>query len=176
MVDSRTRIVAPIRCWLAAGCCLLAGSCSQSDPIHSYTIDPIRQAEPLTYDIPAEWTESVPGMFQFALFTSGEGDDAAEVSISNAGGTLDLNVNRWRNQIGLPPVSMAEMNESLEETEVGGKPAVRIQIDGSEKSIRGVIVPGGEGNWFFKLTGPAELVGQETERFDAFVESVQFAE
>lgn len=131
---------------------------------------------PFTYDAPAEWHQSSPGMFQLALFTIGEGDDAPEVSISNAGGALDLNINRWRGQVDLPPLAGDALTDSYETIQVDGRPAVHVDMTGAKKSIIAVIVPAGESNWFFKLKGPTDLVERESERFDAFVQSVDFAE
>ena len=131
---------------------------------------------PPTYDVPEGWNETAPRAFQLALFTIGSGADASEASISKAGGAMDMNVNRWRGQVGLTPLAGDELTESLETTEVDGQPAIRAQIEGSEQTILAVIVPDGPSNWFFKLIGPTELVQQESERFDTFVQSIQFAE
>ncbi len=38
------------------------------------------------------------------------------------------------------------------------------------------ILPHGERTWFFKLTGPAAVVGQQAEAFDRFIQSVRFTD
>jgi hypothetical protein len=131
---------------------------------------------PLTFDAPEQWQQTPPRAFQLALFTIEAGDPPTEVSISSAGGTLDINVNRWRRQVGLPPLEGSALTDAVESIEVGGRSAFRVQIDGAELSIRAVVVPDGPSNWFFKLNGPTGLVEQEADRFDAFVQSVEFAE
>lgn len=87
-----------------------------------------------------------------------------------------MNVNRWRGQVGLVPLGEAELAESLEAIEVDGMAARQVHISGEADAIRGVIVPVDESNWFFKLSGPTELVERESDRFDDFVQSVQFAD
>lgn len=132
-------------------------------------------ALPLTFDAPEQWRQTPPRAFQLALFTIEAGDPPTEASISSAGGSLDINLNRWRRQVGLPPLEGAEVTDAFESIEVGGRSAFRVQIDGAELSIRAVVVPDGPTNWFFKLNGPTGLVKQEADRFDAFVQSVKFA-
>ena len=105
-------------------------------------------AEPPTYDVPEGWNEASPRAFQLALFTIGRGTDAPEASISKAGGALDMNVNRWRGQVGLTPLAGDDLTESLETTEVDGRPATRVQIEGSEQTILAVIVPDGRATGF----------------------------
>jgi hypothetical protein len=131
---------------------------------------------PFTYDAPAEWHESSPRTFQLALFTIGEGDNRAEVSVSNAAGDLELNINRWRSQVGLPPLAGDGLADAYEAIQVDGRPAVHVDMKGAEKSIVAVVVPEGQSKWFFKLIGPTDLVERESERFDAFVQSVEFSE
>ena len=124
------------------------------------------------YTAPAEWTVEPPRQFQTALWSVSQNDQTVEVSVSQSGGSLELNVERWAGQVGLSP-DAAEGLET-EALTVGGLDAVRVELIGAEKSIIGVIVPQGRMAWFFKMTGPPDLVDQERERFQAFIESVQF--
>ena len=41
--------------------------------------------------------------------------------------------------------------------------------------ILAVMVPRGDMTWFFKMRGPADLVGREKAAFEAFIGSVRFA-
>jgi len=58
--------------------------------------------------------------------------------------------------------------EALSSPEVRGeRPKVRLLA---------AILPHGEHTWFFKLSGPADAVGEQAEAFDGFVRSVRFGE
>lgn len=46
----------------------------------------------------------------------------------------------------------------------------------SPHRMLGAVVPRGERGWFFKLTGPNEVVAKEADKFTAFVASIQFGE
>ena len=52
----------------------------------------------------------------------------------------------------------------------------RYQVARAEPPHRmlGAIVPRGQRDWFFKLTGDVELAAREKERFESFVKSVKF--
>jgi hypothetical protein len=106
-----------------------------------------------------------------ALWTVTNGDEQVDISLSSVGGAVDANLARWAGQVGLPPTAIAEASESIT---VGGRTAVRVELVGSEKTILGVVVPGESASWFFKLIGPNALAAGERERFDRFIESVQF--
>jgi hypothetical protein len=125
-----------------------------------------------TYTAPAEWTSAPPRQFQTALWTVGADEQKLEISLSQSGGSMEANLQRWRTQVGDDPNGAAE--PATESISVGGASATRVELKGAEKSILGVIVPRGETSWFFKMMGPAALVDQERERFQAFIDSVQF--
>jgi hypothetical protein len=46
----------------------------------------------------------------------------------------------------------------------------------SPHRMLGAIIPRGERGWFFKLTGANAVVAEEADRFQAFIESIQFGE
>ena len=55
-----------------------------------------------------------------------------------------------------------------------------LNVTGSESAptgperMLGAIIPHGDATWFFKLTGPPEVVAAEKERFDGFIRSIRF--
>ena len=90
-------------------------------------------------------------------------------------GTDDANVNRWRGQVGLSPVSPDELQKSAENVEAGGQPAQLYDIagtnpgSGNAERILGVIQHRDDVAWFFKMTGDADLVEQQKPAFVAFL-------
>src|ERR1022692_3411765 len=82
---------------------------------------------PLKWIVPAGWVEVAPGEMRLASFTiKGQNSKQADVSVvtlpGNAGGDIN-NVNRWRGQLSLPPVTAEALSGISQKTDVGGEPA-----------------------------------------------------
>jgi hypothetical protein len=135
---------------------------------------------PLTYRTPPGWKEQqARDGISLAAFQVGDGDRKAVVTISAAGGSLSANVNRWRAQVGLEPVSEDQIRKDLRPMNVDGLPGNYADLSGPESAggsrILAVMVPRSDMTWFFKMRGPADLVGREKAAFEAFMGSVRFA-
>jgi hypothetical protein len=143
-------------------------------PLASAAAEPVAAADDAapTYTAPAEWSSQPPRQFQSALWSVSQGEQKVEISVSQSGGSLEANLGRWRGQVG--PGADGATEPALESLTIGNVPATRVELQGAEQVIVGVIVPRGATSWFFKMMGPATLVDQERERFRAFVESIQF--
>jgi hypothetical protein len=89
-------------------------------------------------------------------------------------------VNRWRDQIGLPPIDAAKLRDELQSIDVAGERANLIELVGPEaagekrQSILGVMLERGNQTWFFKMTGPTDLVARQESAFEEFVRSIRF--
>ena len=135
---------------------------------------------PLQWTTPAGWTASVaPNPSRLATFSVVEGSNKAEVTITrfpgDVGGLLP-NINRWRGQIGLKPVSDASQ-QPMEALEVDGAPAQLLDLQGAgETSQRMLVVLTTRGGftYFVKMTGPGALLGREHQNFVAFARSLRF--
>ena len=139
----------------------------------------------LTWKTPDGWTEVPAGEMRVASFKiQGPDGKQADVSVIPLPGLSasidDANVNRWRGQVGLSPVSSEELKKSAEHVQAGGQPAQLYDIagtnpgSGSAERILGVIQHRDDAAWFFKMTGDAGLVEQQKPAFVAFLNSVQF--
>jgi hypothetical protein len=123
----------------------------------------------------AEATWTVPRGFRAA-----EGGEQVTVTVSRLGGDgggLLANINRWRvQQMGLEPVVRPD-----------DQPQVALKIDGTDgrmvdmgdrtgpdKRMLVAMVRHGGVTWFFKMTGPGNVVEQQRRGFDEFLESVAF--
>ncbi len=125
------------------------------------------------FDKPTEWTEVPPKQFQLARFTVGEGAETAEIAVSRAGGDRAANINRWRGQVGLEPLSGEELEKASQPFEVGSKKGELVEIIAEDKAIFGVMIPAEGQTWFIKLTGPAATAAKERSRFEAFAKSLK---
>lgn len=131
------------------------------------------------WNVPAGWQQQPDKPMRVATFrTSADAKAGSEIVISrfpsNFGSILD-NVNRWRNQVGLPPVT----NESAvppQKLAVGATQCDVYDIAGEQQRIRVVLVPTPDGQtmWFFKMQGPLDAVAKDAATFDQFVQSVRF--
>jgi hypothetical protein len=119
---------------------------------------------------------------RWAGFRVVEENQSAEVTIvplaGSAGGML-ANVKRWRGQANLEPISEEQLRKEIQSLEVDGKPAYYAdltgpEMDGARQRILAVGAEHGEQTWFFKMKGPADLVGKQKAAFEAFVRSVRF--
>lgn len=127
----------------------------------------------LKYDKPEEWTEAPPKQFQLARFLAKDGEHTAEIAITHAGGSRDANINRWRGQLGLNPLSAEELKQTGQPFEVGSKKGELIEIVVEDRALVGVMIPDGDQSWFIKLTGHAALAAKERSRFEAFAKSLK---
>jgi hypothetical protein len=140
---------------------------------------------PLHYTVPPGWKQ-LPGSgsMRLAAFQVGEGSQTAEVTIvplaGQAGGLLE-NVKRWRGQIGLSAGSDEQIEKEIKSLQVGDEPGRYVDLIGPDspgrqpERILAVAVMHGEQTWFFKMKGPADLVGKQKSDFESFVQSVRFA-
>jgi len=141
------------------------------------------EAGGLKATIPAGWElDPRPRMMREATFTVGDPSKKTEVVITKlpggpAGG-LTENVNRWRGQVGLPPV--AEVNEqSIRKVKIAGKDASVFDFAGPEsaptrRQIQAVI-PADSGVYYVKIIGDAALVADQQSKFERFLTSIEFA-
>jgi hypothetical protein len=154
-------------------------------PGMSPTATPGTGSAQLTWTTPAGWTELAPGQMRVGSFKiTGADGKLADVSIIPLGGVAGgnvANVNRWRGQIGLDPVSADEINKIAQAVEIAGQPAEMYEItgknpgNGEPAGILAAITQRGETAWFFKMTGDPGLIAEQKSAFVEFLKSVKFA-
>ena len=137
-----------------------------------------------TWHVPAGWQEVSGGQFLLAKFTiAGDAGATAAVNVSSSpgeGGGLVGNVNRWRGQLGLAPLSDDDVNQLVTAIDVAGGKASRVDLSGSDvrtgQPVRliGVIVPQSGQTWFYKLMGNAKVVDGQKDAFTQFVQGVKY--
>lgn len=146
-----------------------------SRPRQAVSSNPPPRSEPFTSTPPSHWQKQRAGMMQLAAFLVEDGDRSAKISVSRAGGELRANVDRWRGQIGLPPVS-SEEEIDVKSVTVGGIQAQQVSITGEQgQSIVVALVPDTGSVWYFKLMGDTAVVEKESTAFDDFLSTVRFS-
>jgi hypothetical protein len=137
--------------------------------------------QPFKYTAPAGWKEVAPVKFAANTYEIGAGGATAKVSVSSLSGPMagDLaeNVKRWRGQVGLEPLPRAEVAQAGKRIQVGGFQSHYFDIENpkgppAKNRILAVMVPVTRTNpWFVVMSGPSDLVGQNKNAFETFVES-----
>ena len=130
-------------------------------------------------EIPSGWTVGKPGEFQKAVYEVRDGSRQAVISVSAAGGKLMANINRWRDQVQLPPLDEAGIEKESRPIKIGDLTGTWVEAVGPaeaqpRETILGVVVDVQGTQWFIKLKGDAELAEREKPQFEKFVQSLRF--
>jgi hypothetical protein len=145
---------------------------------------------PLTWDTPAGWKEaptdaasSMAGMrlINLAFGPNGEGECYLSAMPGAAGG-LAANVNRWRAQMSLAPMTEEELGKLPKRTFLG-REATYVSFEGDFKGMGaaeaktgyrliGLVQPAPEFTLFVKMIGPKDLVTANEAAFGQFCQSI----
>jgi hypothetical protein len=137
----------------------------------------------LKYTLPDGWKEKALTQLRVASFEISDGGKNADVSVIPLGGSAGgdaANVNRWRGQIGQPPLDEAGLKQSSEAVQVGSQPADLYDIagtspgSGDDERIVGTILHTEETTWYFKMMGDSALVEKNKPAFVALLKSIVF--
>jgi hypothetical protein len=123
---------------------------------------------------PADWKTVEPGPMQAAKFSVEKGAAKADVTVSifpnSTGGAL-MNVNRWRGQIGLPPIADSELGTVATPLDEKIPDSILADMSNGSSRLVGAIVPRGGQWYFYKLRGDADAVAAQKEAFVKFARS-----
>lgn len=135
-------------------------------------------AAKLKWTLPKGWKEG-PGDSPFvvaALMPPVSGDVKASVAKAKGGPALErANVDRWRGQIQLPPVTDDELAKGRKLIKTPYGKAILYDFTGKDAKKRLVVAAftvSEEDAWFVKLTGDAALVAKAYPEFMKLIESV----
>jgi hypothetical protein len=142
-------------------------------------------ASSLQYDLPPGWQEKPLTPMRVASFNipgGAEGD--ADASIVVLSGTAEgelSNINRWRSQIGLGPVSAAALNSLTTHLEANGHDYLLVDLIGTQPAMaqkskaRILVAMLSENNqsWFIKMIGPDKVVAAQRDAFLGLVKNLR---
>jgi hypothetical protein len=137
------------------------------------------QGGPIQYKTPEGWTEGGTNQFAAASFTVTKRGKSARVLVTPLGGAMPggllANVNRWRGEVELAPINEAELKRAeIRDVRVANHPAKYIDLVGKADRSLVVWLEADGKTWFFKMRGPRDVVDNEKDKFEAFVQSVSF--
>jgi hypothetical protein len=130
--------------------------------------------EAFTFTLPDTWVEQPATEMRWINLRAGDAE--CWVLMLPGGGDLLANVNRWRGQLGQPPLDDAGL-AALPRRPVFGIPAVLVEGRGTyegrpEQALLGLMAPNSGGMLAVKMVGPVATVARERERFFAFAGSL----
>jgi hypothetical protein len=131
----------------------------------------------IKWEVPQGWSPAATSAMRYASFTSetnGEKADISVVTFAGDGGSDADNVNRWRQQIGLPAAEAGALDSMIVPVRTGENTFSTVDMAGpTARILAGWTRHDGQA-WFFKLTGPKTVVEQEKSKFVKFLQSVRF--
>ncbi|HWA86122.1 MAG TPA: hypothetical protein VG710_07875, partial [Opitutus sp.] len=135
----------------------------------------------LQWTAPAHWQNQPAAAMRKATYAvTGDDGATADVSITafpgDVGGEF-ANVNRWRSQLGLPPLAESALDAAITRRAQAGLHLTIVDFAGAGPAaghrLLGAIVPFDNATWFFKLTGPDALVARERDAFLEFLGTIK---
>ena len=116
---------------------------------------------------------------EFALPKSEGDSEDGRLTVSEAGGTVEENVKRWRGQFGGKPEK-----DTQQELDIAGLKITVVDFVGnfndsmagiqrSGYRMLGAVIPGGERLIFVKAYGPQKTMGDHEDAFHSFLQSLQ---
>lgn len=135
------------------------------------------------FTMPDGWFAANRDSFSRIALGVRDGKQELRVTVSvlpgTAGGLL-ANFNRWRAQVGLPPIAQANFVKQAESLKVDGVAGPYLEAEGpaaqdTQRAIYGWIGVQSDRSWFVKLKGDAKLARQQRSAFRAFLKSLHFS-
>lgn len=139
-----------------------------------------------SWKIPKNWEEQPTRAMRKASFlVRGPNHTQADISITSlsgsAGGVL-ANVNRWRTQINLPPLTEKTLPNQIRHIPLREQQILWVNMLGTQSlsgktervRILAAILPHHHETWFFKITGDDSLVSSQEKTFLDFLKTIRF--
>ena len=134
---------------------------------------------------PAHWKKQALSPMRLASYhVEGDGGAMTDISFSilrRAPGSTLANVNRWRDQLGQPPLDEAALKTQSQAIKSSFGDAIAVDIEGitpagdplKDGRLIGAIADEGDNAWFFKMRGNAALTATEKANFLKWIETVK---
>jgi hypothetical protein len=135
-------------------------------------------APQIKWKTPEGWKEVPSSSMRYASFSALDGNggkiDISVVTFPGDGGSDADNVNRWRQQIGLPPIDGSAVTSQVASLKTADTTFSTTDIASANARTIAAWARRDGRAWFFKATGPNAAVEKEKPNFVKFIESVRF--
>jgi hypothetical protein len=155
-----------------------------TDPVPPVEAGTLVTPSGIAYAPPSGWVAEPPqGMREVSFKIDAAPEAECYISVlKGAAGGVEMNLNRWRNQIGQTPLTEGEI-AALPKAKVMGKDAPLLEAKGAyqgmeDKAKEGYALLGTMADWngrmvFVKMTGPEAQVTAQKDAFLALCESLK---
>jgi hypothetical protein len=135
-----------------------------------------QEAGELSYTVPEGWEDRPASGIRKANLVVSDASGSAELTVlafpGDVGGML-ANVNRWREQIGLDPITADALDSVAQPYTISAHGGRYVRLEGSLQSILGGLLPFHGYTWFFKLQGDSMTVLANEAAMKTFLDSVR---
>lgn len=131
----------------------------------------------IKWEVPAGWSPAPASAMRYATFAvekNGEKADISVVTFPGDGGNDVDNINRWRQQIGLPAVGAEVLKSMIASVRAGDLQIDSVDMSSANARVLAAWTRHNGHAWFFKMSGPPGVVEEEKSKFVAFLQSVRF--
>jgi hypothetical protein len=87
--------------------------------------------QPITWTAPEGWRPGPKNELRYATFYMGPEDNPLELTVSTSGGSLLENVNRWRRQLALGPLTETGLAQDTKQIQVEGITVTLVDMEGT---------------------------------------------
>lgn len=141
---------------------------------------PVNEAgsTPLTWSVPEGWKPVEGNQMSVVTFQVSDANPQVKCTVTPLPmipDALQANVNRWENQLGLPPTKAEDLAKVVKPVQVGDQVVNVVDLASDPNAILGAIIERDQ-IWFIKMTGPKDVIAGQREKFDAFVKSLKFTD
>lgn len=127
----------------------------------------------LVFDSPHGWQQVQPssGMVR-RQFVNSDAKITHSAFPGDVGGDL-ANINRWRGQVGLPPISAEDVGIAIVSRGLGELLVRRVDLDNNGRRMVIDMIRVGSMTWFIKIDGTSQSVMEQLAAFDQHVDSAE---
>ena len=174
-------------------CLIIIFSCTINDNTRSYQLQ--KTSEPkiaekeqlernksteLIWEKPNSWVPSEGSSMRLASFAipySGDSGDLSVIQLGGDGGGLKSNVNRWRGQLNLEPISLIEIEKNIimKEGSLGNYKIIQIINQKMDSAFLCAITPNDNITIFVKLSLKPIGINEVKDDFITFCSSLNFS-
>ena len=144
------------------------------------TVEKVTKISSFTWEKPTSWIPNEGSSMRLASFeipySTGSGD-LSIMELGGDGGGLEANVNRWRGQIGLDPLTKLEIKDEADNgvSQIGYYQLFRlINFKKNESAFLAAVFPLESRTLFIKLTASVDGILEIEKDFKDFCSSMKF--
>ena len=139
-----------------------------------------KQSTELIWEKPDSWVSSEGSSMRLASFAipyPGDSGDLSVIQLGGDGGGLKSNVNRWRGQLNLEPISLIEIEKNIimKEGSLGNYKIIQIINQKMDSAFLCAIIPNDNITIFVKLSLKPIGINEVKDDFITFCSSLNFS-